>query len=74
MFDQLTAVEAKIGRMLSVRPQYFVTHPAELRPLKLLSNEELHQFAESRGWRAVRRIGGHQIEFYNDAALRTEAD
>jgi hypothetical protein len=37
-----------------------------------MDRDELRNFAKEHGWRAVRRIGGHQIEFYNDAALRVE--
>jgi hypothetical protein len=37
-----------------------------------MSEDELRDFAESRGWRAIRRLGGNQIEFYNDASLRAE--
>ena len=31
--------------------------------------DELNDFALQHGWRVVRRIGGRQIEFYNDAAV-----
>jgi hypothetical protein len=64
------ALVAKIAEMLSTKSEYFVTQPAELRVLREMSEDELRVFAESRGWRAVRRLGGHQIEFYNDASLR----
>jgi hypothetical protein len=67
--DQLPAVVAKIERMLAVRPEYFVTHPSELRVVRALSEEELHNLAQEHGWRVVRRVGGRQIEFYNDAAV-----
>jgi hypothetical protein len=30
----------------------------------------LNEFAAQRGWRLVYRVGGRQIEFYNDASLR----
>jgi len=30
----------------------------------------LEKFAIDHGWRVVSRIGGRQIEFYNDAAAR----
>lgn len=72
MSDQLAAIETKIARVLAAKPQCFLTHPAELRPLRSLSDIDLREFARRRGWRAVRRIGGHQIEFYNDASLRSD--
>lgn len=68
--DARAAVETKIARVLAEKPQYFVTHPAELRALKSMTITELQAFAETRGWRAVRRIGGRQIEFYKDAGIR----
>ena len=66
------ALSEKIAEMLSAKSEYVVTQPAELRVLRQMSADELRDFAESRGWRVVRRLGGHQIEFYNDASLRTE--
>ena len=66
------ALAAKIAEMLSTKSEYFVTQPAELRVLREMSKDELTDFAERRGWRAIRRLGGHQIEFYNDASLRAE--
>jgi len=66
------ALAAKIAEMLSTKSEYFVTQPAELRVLREMSEDELKDFAESRGWRVVRRLGGHQIEFYNDASLCAE--
>ena len=67
--EQLPAVIAKIARMLAVRPEYFVTHPSELRVVRALSVEELRDMARENGWRVVRRVGGRQIEFYNDAGV-----
>ena len=69
MRENLAAVAAKIARVLAVKPECFITHPAELRPLKAMNREELDDFAAQRGWRIVYRIGGRQIEFYNDATL-----
>ena len=69
MHDQLPAVIAKIGRMLATKPEYFVTHPSELRVVRALSSEELRDMAREHGWRVVRRVGGRQIEFYNDAGV-----
>jgi branched-subunit amino acid aminotransferase/4-amino-4-deoxychorismate lyase len=68
----LAAVEAKIANVLGAKPQYFVTHPSELRVLKSMTEDELREFAEKHSWRAVRRVGGRQIEFYNDAGARME--
>ena len=67
--DQLGAVIEKIRRMLAVKPEYFVSHPSELRVVQALSDSELHDLAHEHGWRFVRRVGGRQIEFYNDAGV-----
>jgi hypothetical protein len=69
MNAQLPAVIAKIERMLAVKPEYFVTHPSELAVVRALSSGELHDMAREHGWRVVRRVGGRQIEFYNDAGV-----
>ena len=69
MADQLPAVITKIERMLAIKPQYFVTHPSELGVIRALSGEELREIERQHGWRVVRRIGGRQIEFYNDAGV-----
>ena len=69
MHDQLPAVIAKIARMLAIRPEYFVTHPSELRVVRALSLEQLGDVARQNGWRVVRRVGGRQIEFYNDVGV-----
>ena len=55
MHDQLPAVIAKIARMLAIRPEYFVTHPSELRVVRALSLEQLGDVARQNGWRVVRR-------------------
>jgi len=70
MHENLPALAAKIEAALSIRPEYWVTQPAELRILQGMSEDEIRDFAESHGWRVVRRLGGRQIEFYNDASLR----
>jgi hypothetical protein len=67
--EQLPAVIAKISRMLAMKPEYFVTHPSELAVVRALSNEELRDVAWQNGWRVVSRVGGRQIEFYNDASV-----
>ena len=69
MDEQLPAVIAKIARMLAVKPEYSVTHPSELRVVRALSDSELREIARQNGWRVVRRVGGRQIEFYNDAGV-----
>ena len=69
MPDQLPAVIAKIERTLALKPECFVTHPSELHVITALSDDELRDVAQQHGWRVVRRIGGRQIEFYNDAAV-----
>ena len=61
-----------IERSLAVRPEHFVTHPAELRVFQSVSGEALRDFAHAHGWRVVRRVGGRRIEFYNDAHMRQE--
>ena len=67
--EQLPAVVAKIARMLAIKPEYFVTHPSELQVVRALSGDELREVARKNGWRVVRRVGGRQIEFYNDAGV-----
>jgi hypothetical protein len=67
--EQLPAVIAKISRMLAVKPEYFVTHPSELRVVRAVSDDDLREIVRERGWRFVRRVGGRQVEFYNDAGV-----
>jgi hypothetical protein len=69
--DNLPALAAKIRATLSVKPEIFITHPAELRILGEMTDEQLRQFATENGWRIVRRVGGRQIEFYTDASVST---
>ena len=71
--DNLPGLAAKIRTTLAVKPEFFVTHPAELRILRDMSDEKLRQFAAENGWCVVRRVGGRQIEFYNDATVRAQA-
>ena len=71
MREHLPALAAKISAVLSAKPEIFITHPAELRILRTMSEDELRRFAADRGWGIVRRVGGRQIEFYNDASQRT---
>ena len=72
--EDLPALTKKISAILAVKPEVFITHPAELRILKSMTDEELRQFAAEHGWMSVRRIGGHQIEFYNDAGAQTRSE
>ena len=70
MLKNLPALEKKITAVLAIRPECFITHPVELAVLKSMSPADLEKFAIDHGWRVVSRIGGRQIEFYNDAAAR----
>ena len=70
LHEHLPAVAAKITKMLSIKPEYLVTQPAELRILREMSEADVREFAKSHGWRVIRRLGGRQIEFYNDASQR----
>ena len=72
MHEHLPALAAKITTALSTKPEYFVTQPAELRILRGMSEAEIKDFAASHGWRVVPRLGGRQVEFYNDASRRVE--
>jgi hypothetical protein len=69
----LRALEEKIARVLAGKPQCFLTHPAELKVLTQMAPDQLREFAMQHGWRVVRRIGGRQIEFYNDVGARYHA-
>jgi len=70
MHNDLPALATKIGRRLSISSEYGVTQPAELRGLRDMSEDELGEFATNHGWRIIGRLGGRQIEFYNDASVR----
>lgn len=70
MHKSLPALAAKIAKALSRGSEYVVTQPAELRVLREMPDEEVSEFAKSHGWRVIRRLGGRQIEFYNDASVR----
>jgi len=67
MHEELPALASKIGEVLSKSSEYVVTQSAELRVLREMSEDEVREFAKSHGWRVIRRLGGRQIEFYNDA-------
>ena len=68
--DKLSAVGTKIAAELSRRPECFIVHPTETRVLGGLGVDELKKFANERGWRVVRRLGGRQFQFYNDTTER----
>src|SRR6266542_1329229 len=63
MHPDLSALAEKISKVLSRVAEYVVTQPAELRVLREMSDAEVSEFAKSHG--------GRQIEFYNDASMRT---
>jgi hypothetical protein len=70
MSEHLRPLVAKISARLAIKPEIFIMHPAELRLLHSLTDAQLREFAAEHGWRVVRRLGGRQIEFYNDAGVR----
>ncbi len=70
MHEELPGLAAKIAKVLSRGSEYVVTQPAELRVLREVSDAEVREFAKNHGWRVIRRLGGRQIEFYNDANQR----
>lgn len=68
--EYLPVLATKIAKMLAIKSEYLVTQPAELRILRGMSEADVREFAKSHGWRVIRRLGGRQIEFYNDASRR----
>lgn len=68
--QHLIGLAAKIAARLAIKSETIIIHPAELASLRSLTDKELREFAAERGWRIVRRLGGRQIEFYNDASAR----
>ena len=68
MEGHLSTLAVKIANVLSIKPEYLVTQPVELRILREMSEADLREFAKNHGWRVIRRLGGRQIEFYNDAS------
>jgi hypothetical protein len=62
----LEALAQTIASTLANKPEHVVKHPAELKLLQPLSDEELRGFAHEHGWSVIRRLGGLQIQFYND--------
>ena len=70
MHEHLPALAVKVAKMLSIKSEYVVTQPAELRILGEMSEADVREFAKSHGWRVISRLGERQIEFYNDASRR----
>lgn len=70
---RLEPIARVIARRLAERPEYFITHPSEMRLFRALTPEQLSEFARRHGWRVVRRVGGRRIEFYNDAGVKAAA-
>jgi hypothetical protein len=70
--SDLGGLAEKISARLAVKPEMVIIHPAELRILRSITDQELRAFAARNGWRIVRRLGGRQIEFYNDAGTRAD--
>jgi len=68
--DGLAGLKSKIATRLATKPDIFIAHPAELRILRSMSDQDLRAFAAGNGWRVIRRLGGRQIQFYNDAGTR----
>jgi hypothetical protein len=66
MHEHLPALAVKIAKVLSIKPEYLVTQPVEVRIIREMSERDVSEFAKSHGWRVIRRLGGRQIEFYND--------
>ena len=69
MHEDLPALAAKIAKALATKSEYVVTQCAELRVLRQMSDADVAEFANTHGWRVIRRLGGRQIEFYNDASV-----
>ena len=49
MHEHLPALAAKMAKVLSIKPEYLVTQPAELRILREMSEEDVREFAKSHG-------------------------
>jgi hypothetical protein len=69
----LAGLTNKIAARLALKSEIFIQHPAELRILRSLSDQDLRAFAAENGWRVVRRLGSQQIEFDNDASTRPDS-
>jgi hypothetical protein len=71
--NDLPGLAEKIAARLALKSEVYIIHPAELRVLRSIPDEELRSFAAKKGWGVVRRLGGRQVEFYNDAGARSQA-
>jgi len=69
--EGLAGLTNKIAARLAIKPEIFIIHPAELRILRSMSDQDVRELATKNGWRIIRRLGGRQIEFYNDASVST---
>ena len=70
-FEGLAGLAQKIAARLAIKSEIVIIHPAELRVLRQMSDQDLRAFAAQNEWRVFRRLGGRQIEFYNDASARS---
>jgi len=68
--NDLPGLAEKIAARLALKSEILIIHPAELRVLRSITDEELRSLAAKKGWRVVRRLAGRQIQFYNDAGVR----
>ena len=68
--DQVSGIIATVSDVLAAKPECFISHPAEMKVLQNVPEERLRDLAREHGWRVVRRVGGRQIEFYNDVTVR----
>jgi hypothetical protein len=73
MKEKLDALAVRIAQELSIKPEHFITHPAEMKVFQSLTHQQLRDFAREHGWLLVSRLGGRRIEFYNDAGARETA-
>ena len=63
MNPNLIAVENKIVRVLSIQPECFITHPAELAALNSCRPMSLKNLPYIMGGGMCLRLGGRQVEF-----------
>lgn len=68
--QDLSGLVEKIAARLALESEITIIHPAELAILRSMTDSEIRSVAAANGWRIVRRLGGRQIEFYNDAGSR----
>ena len=73
-FEGLAGLAQKIGARLAIKSEILIIHPAELRVLRQMSDQDVRAFAAHNGWRVFRRLGGRQVEFYNDTGAKGAID